>query len=475
MSSTRHRFIYNLRSETHDPFTRDSLAPAGFLLAPNNATATLRDMAVQVRAAGHQFYVDNGNFSLIGQLRTEFANEARVLWLQIQAIESALDRTVRTAEIPEPLRTGYRDLATRVRARALDLTPDDPVQVASQLQLDPTHLVGAEDITMAAWLSLDIEDSYVAYERRRYRRMNESVARRAAKVLAGLPAAVAQAYYPVASAVSYNTAFDAGKAFAHAAIDRISMGFGAYMADSNYADHVIVGRKRFDLGGRVPSRYLRTAAVATGFWAGYREERGRPPSAFHFLGLGAPIMMALVALAGWDTPNLSYDATSPIKDAVEGSLYVSKPAYLKIRTRNFALRLASTDGEEWRCPCPFCKDFVSGHPFDYPAGRAWHDANLPDRVEADDLRPGGGLADAYPLLSEPAGSALRQAVNFARIGHNHWVLEEILEALRTASASRANLLSHAEASVTAYEANTNAQSHATAVRTAFHLCGGNFP
>ena len=46
-------------------------------------------------------------------------------------------------------------------------------------------------------------------------------------------------------------------------------------------------------------------------------------------------------LAAWGTKDLSYDATSPIKDAVEGSLYVSKPAYLKIRIRSIAWRLAS--------------------------------------------------------------------------------------------------------------------------------------
>jgi hypothetical protein len=222
-----------------------------------------------------------------------------------------------------------------------------------QRAVSPTRLIGAEDISMAIWLALDIEPAYVGFPRRSYRRLNEAVARTAVREIEELSGAGAAGYYAVASAVDYNTAYDAGRVFADAGLTHAAIGFGAYMADDHSSDYVIVGRRRVDFGARMPNRYLRTALVARGFWDGFRTSSTAAPHGFHFLGLGAPIMLGLVALAGWGTELLSFDATSPIRDAVEGTLYVSAPAPLKLRTRRIAKQLASGEREEWDCPCPF--------------------------------------------------------------------------------------------------------------------------
>ena len=108
------------------------------------------------------------------------------------------------------------------------------------------------------------------------------MARRARHVLEALEPALAPYYFPVASAVSYDTAFDAGREFAAAGLDAISMGFGAYMADANFVDHLVVDGRRIDFPGRLPARYLRTVAVANGFWAGYREGAGEHRRGFIF-------------------------------------------------------------------------------------------------------------------------------------------------------------------------------------------------
>ena len=233
---------------------------------------------------------------------------------------------------------------------------------------------------MASWLSLNIERAYTNTSRRNYRAINHKVANRAAMLLRDIPLALRHRYYPVASAVSFNTAVDAGREFAKAGIRNISMGFGAYMADNNFIDHIIVGRRRLDLGSNLPARYIRTVAVAKGFWQGY-EELGKPPIRFHFLGLGAPIMLPLIALNSHRTPELSFDATSPIKDATRGgTLYVEKPAPLKVRIRKVAYRIAKNEDAMWDCPCPFCVEFIKQHPFNYQLGRQWFLKNTPNEV-----------------------------------------------------------------------------------------------
>ncbi len=327
-----HHFVVNLRTETAGDAFRDALAPWGYLL-PGNASRSVREAARRLAGEGVEVIADNGYFDDIARVAGRHAEAADGLHRQVDEHERRLGRDVRRGELDPPLRDAYRTLAASVRQEAAAVTADRNGTLPAQQEAGPTRLIGAEDITMAAWLALDIEPAYLEARRDMYRGLNRSVARRCAREIAALAPAERRGYYGVASALDHNTALDAGREFAEAGLDRVAMGFGAYMADDHFSDHVVVGRRRLDLPGRLPMRYLRTALVARGFWGGYRAVTGRPPLAFHFLGLGAPIVLGLVALCAYGTPLLTFDATSPVKDAAEGTLYVSKPAPLKIRTR----------------------------------------------------------------------------------------------------------------------------------------------
>jgi hypothetical protein len=464
-----YRFVVNLRSDTFaEPF-RDLIPTPAYLLSADHATPAMRGLAGGVRAQDLDLFADNGNFNLIGQTAAVFGDRAGEVLQKVRSAEGGLGHRARRGELPAPLRNEATDLAWEVRRFARDLSGEGDGARDIQLELDPSHLIGVEDISMACWLAMNLEPTYLDIDRGDYRRQNESVVRNTGARLRDLPQRLARNYYPVASAVDYNTAFDAGRAFGRAGLHRAAMGFGAYMADDHYTDHAYIGLRRLDLAEPMPQRYLRTALAATGFWAGYRGETGRAPYGFHFLGLGAPIVMALVALAAWGSRDLTFDATSPIRDAGEGTLYLTRPTYLKVRTRSAAERLTSSPDETWACPCPFCKRFVRAHPYDYPEGRRRWEATGRSTVEAADLRPGGALYEAYPLLSEPDPGDLRLEVNLARSGHNHWALEGITEELEDAATSRESLLDFVDWVVSVYEQKTNSSHFARSVRFGFQL------
>jgi hypothetical protein len=448
-------FIYNLRASTFDERVRDALEPAGYLLAPSGTKTQLHELAESVLEDDRLLVADNGNFKLIGKIAARHEGRARKLWEKIQAKEELLGRSVRTEDVPQSLRKKYRALADRIEDDARSAAGEGDLKLSEQVALRPNILIGVEDITMATWLASDIEPAYLALARAEYRKMNERIAKRAALRIEKLGPSVSKRYYPVASALSYDTAFDAGQAFAKAGIRKIAMGFGAFMADQNYVDHIKVRGKRIDFETRVSMRYLRTVAVACGFWDGYREEFGAGPLAFHFLGLGAPIILPLVALAAWGTRLISFDAMSPILDAVEGILYTTSPAYLKLRARTIARRLADEPGSAWQCPCPFCEDFEEERPSDPDLAARWAARFGAKAVVAADLKPPRLLAKAHPLLSEPSGGALRKSVDFARMGHNHWALERVLSRMRRNSKTKAMLRRHAERVVEAYAKKTS--------------------
>jgi hypothetical protein len=461
-------FVYNLQTPTWQDAFRAGLRPRSYLLAPNNATPANRRLAASARSDRRLLLADNGNFVLISRVAADFKQEAEALRLEVVALEKRLKRSARPADIDGPLRDRYRDLATRVRARAEAIAPDPTQMRLRQRELNPTHTIGVESLVMASWMSLDIEPEFLGWTRALYRGLNERVARTAAAL------DVRDDAYTVASAVSYDTAFDAGRAFASAGIQRVAMGFGAYMVDQQYTDYVQIGRRTIALGGRIPRRNVRTAGVARGFAEGYASVAGRAPTGFHCLGLGTPKMMAAAALALWGVRELTFDATSPMRDAAEGTLYVTKPTHQKVRTRKVALRIATDPTADWGCPCPFCSAFTAEHPFNYAAAKQWGALTMPTEVSADDLRPGGGLYGALPLLSEPRGGTIRSAVTFARMGHNHWAIERLLASLRPAMSDREKLRARVNRIVSDYASGSIA-TYGDAARVMYLIAAAEAP
>jgi hypothetical protein len=462
-------FAVNLRADTFtDTFSR-ALAPWGWLAAPSNLSRSVASSLQDARRTGQckAFIADNGNFELIGSVRAVFAARAAALQVQMADVELRLGRSARRRDLPPALASAFDKLAGEVLDHASAMQSSQPSTWAAQAALAPTHRIGVEDIGMACLLALDIERERLGWSRTRYRTMNAKVAARART-----PPEEPGPLYTVASAMDYDTAFDAGREFAQAEITHVAMGFGAYMSDNHSIDRLVIGRRRIELGQRLPARYLRTVVVARGFVDGYAKYgHAGSPVAFHLLGLGQPILIGLVTRALDAVEALSCDAMSPIKDAVEGTLYVDKPALLKVRTRKVADRMSRDPTVRWDCPCPFCKAFVQAHPFDPLAARAWRLAHPTAEVDAAALRPGSVLYDALPLLAEPASGSLRKAVNTARMGHNHWVLQRVCSQLQT-QARRGRLDAYVEGIVDAYGRATSQPRYARAVQLGLDIARG---
>jgi hypothetical protein len=473
---TRYRFFVNLTLDTADAEFRRFIRPTGYLLAPNNATRTTRRLAHEL-GRRLDLLADNGNFALIGQVAKRWDDATAPLVKAAGELEEQQHRSItRPRELPPLLHQQLRAAAAGAAAAIEDLPPADAVRLPRQMELQPTHLIGAEDPTMALWLKLSLEPAYTGVSRRSLVARNRAVARRAVAELGRVERWLRSAYYPVASALTYDSAFDAGRIFGAAGIDRVAIGFGAFMADQNYSDAIAIDGKLTRLPSRLPCRYVRTALVAEGFLAGYRSERNRFPLGLHCLGLGAPIMMAVVAAAAKRVGVVSYDATSPIQDAAGGVLYVSRPAYLKIKARNVAWRMANEPAHRWTCPCPFCRQFMRRFPPRYRLGPRWLATARPTEVKVNDLRPGGALFDAYPMLSEPAGAdlkPLRRAVNRTRMGHNHWVVQRLVRRL-DAAAQRSSLVPLVRALTEEYARESESPAHVEAVRLGLRIALGEF-
>lgn len=465
-------FLINLKKDTSSQEFIRAIEPKGWLTAPENANDSLRKQLSENRNS-KLLFADNGNFSLIGKAAKNLNEMAEKVEDNVNKFEDILGRTAKRTELPEEIKKQATEVAMLAieEAEKLQQIKNEENPLGKQLELLPSHIIGVEDITPAVFLRLGLKYEWLLFDRSFYLRRNRAVASAAKKIRRTLNKEIV--YYPVASAMDYNTAYDAGRIFAAKGHKQVAMGMGAFMADNSYVDGYRVGRRWVRLGRNVPNRYLSTALVTRGFFDGYRKEAGISPEAFHFLGVGAPIIMPIAARAAWGATQITFDATSPIKDAAERTIYVNIPAYLKIRTWKVAQRFARNPQEIWDCPCPFCNEFIDNYPFDYEGLRK-SVLNTDLNVEPEDLSDGGRCFHYAPLLSEPNGGELRKAVSYARMGHNHWVVVGICNQLNDAAKNEAEFDQLIDSIVEDYTKNSGGIVFSEAVQRALKISRGDF-
>lgn len=472
------RFLVNLRPLTTSAAFLAGCRPRGFLAPPTYLTSSTREFARTGRG-NKQLLVDNGRFDDIARIAGAYSNGVQSILMDALPPSQQRGNTGRRLDPQHrsALDVVLLGLVQDSRKTAPGLTLDE------QLALRPTGVVGFENIAAATMLRTGIDLDLLPAGRRRLRRWNEEVARNAflevesrtgqtnlvLREPTGPQPSPYTRYYPVMSALDYDTAFDAGQVLSTSGIGFGAIGFGAFMADDAYTTRYKRAGRWRTLASPMPQRYLRTALVARGFFDGYAASGSQHPDGFHFLGLGAPIMLGLAALAGYGVGFLSFDATSPIRDATQGTMYFRDPAPLSIRTRRMALNLTDREGYRWPCWCPFCTDYVAQHPFDLAAAKQWR-KNNPDRpLVAADLRASSPLGEALPLLAEPSGGQARREIDLARIGHNHWTLERLIDGINRHAQTRDHLSAWVGSLVSRYVASTNSPGFGRAVQSSFDL------
>jgi hypothetical protein len=419
----------------------------------------LADLARAVTRGGRALVADNGNVSRIRALIARFEPDAVELDALRKAEEAALGRYARPGDLSPALTARYRTLADRIRDAAREAvdTAVTASAVEAQRAMDPTYLIGMEDLTMPVLTSLSIEPEYAGLSAAWYRSLTDRAVELAVRTRDGEFGAGPSLIFAGLHGANYDTALAAGAAAGAEHLDGIASGLVGAMKDLNAVDYRIQEGQVIPLGRTAARPYLRVLEIASGLHVGYAEATGRRPR-FHALGAGSPILIPLLALLGDKNSYTAADSTAPILDAWSSktiSLYVKDPAIVKLKAHRI-VEFWLADGKGWTCRCPYCAAFGRRHPPDLARARDWWRANGSPQLEAEHVLAPSPLAEWIPLLANVADPVIRAEAGRARTGHNHWVVQRLEAKARAAARDPSKLRAWAADAIDTYLRYENA-------------------
>src|SRR5262245_32265186 len=270
-------FAINARPETVSQDFRRTLRLWGYLVPPSGLTEPLTATLKDFYKAGIPLIVDNGHFDDITRVSTSLAKPIAAAQADIATVEARHKRTALWRDLSKTVARRRIRLAGTLAAEARTAKG---MPLIEQLALASNAVIGAEDITGALWLRAEIDTPVIPGRRTELRRRNEAVAKEAKLAIDSLSRNKRPEYLAVASALDYDTAYDAGGAFGGAGLRSAAIGFGAFMADNSFCDRIVIQGRAHSLPRPLPMRYLRTALVARGFWDGWKNSTGSAPRRF---------------------------------------------------------------------------------------------------------------------------------------------------------------------------------------------------
>jgi len=432
----------------------------------------LATMAADVREQGRQLVADNGNVDLLRGFIRNFKEEAAPLDTARKAHEKELGRYARPGELPRELSGAFAKLAVKIaeagQARITDAYTREAIE--TQTSIDPSFLIGMEDLTLGTLTALNIEPEYAVLPRSFYEERAERAVTFARRTQEGAFGPVSGQVLAGLHAIDFDSALLAGRLAADAGLEGVAVGLFGALTDHSYIDFRMENGQVIELQRNVPRPYLRVIEICAGIMEGYRQA-GRPRPAFHALGVGTPILLPLLSLLSEGDPYFATDSTAPIVDGWSSptiSLYVDEPAPLKYKAYKIADHWIR-GGRGWDCECRDCTLFHRAHPPDIDGARRWWKGEGEPKITKLLLERNGPLSPFLPFLAYSADDDLRREAGLARVGHNHWLLRKLEREIRDRSVKPSELHAWVEGIVSAYAEASSSKAWATAVREAFSV------
>lgn len=417
-------FISNLKDVTASSAFPITLNRNGYLLSEYYTDDFHEKLAKWVKQRRNLLISDNGNFSRMKKIANAFTTESTQL-LKIAQING----------LNEDISKERKRLMKKI-ADACDKAlsaQDKTTIIKNQLKICPDYIIALEDLTIPVFMICGLFDPVFS--------PNENDIEDYQKKSCNLYTAQREGHFDsktklkevfkfhVLHSYDFLSAKQGSSYVKKLAPDGIAISFGGAMKSNRWVKAWNLGDKTVSFPEKLPDKYLITASIALGYL------EGNPINTpVHILGVGSPILIALLGLLFHKSKAVSIDSTAPFKDAFQSNLYGSRYGFLKMDMYKVAA-YALINNKAYSSNTPYFKDFECVFPHNWSKLRSELGVSSATNVAAlaQLLEEEKTLVESHiPFFTKmrAGNDSLINHLRIARSGHNYWILHNICASVR---------------------------------------------
>jgi hypothetical protein len=425
----KYTFICNLQSVTADRQNPLTLIRDGYLLSERYTNRTTVELAGWVKSRRNLLISDNGNWSRISEIERQFKQEGNSL------LNKAKNEHRETGRLSNETKVLRIDLMARVAEYCTQEIENIDMQkiIGTQLQISPHYMIGMEDFTIPVLMLIGMMDDVFQPKPQEillYQRKTANLFTRQINGEFGFWGEMQNvAKFLVLHAYDYDSAFMGAHEVRDTAKDGIAISYGAPMRSNRWITRLNFQGVVEDFNDNLPESYLVAHALTLGMLNGYKSD-----VPVHVLGVGTPIMIALMGFLLRNSRAVSIDSSAPIKDAMDGYIYGTRQAFLKMRLYRVAA-LALVNDTPYESTTPFFLDFNAKYPSNWAELRdklGITPSTNPRELEQELSARQDIVRKFIPFFTRftSNGDPFFWDLRVARTGHNYCVLQEIVDHIR---------------------------------------------
>ena len=423
-------FISNLQEITASTKHPMTLKRDGYLLSEHYNTAKLVALAEWVKSRRNLLISDNGNFTRMKKIAAVFQESGELL------LGLALEEMEDSGLVSEATFLA-REALIQIVSEACEesLKVQDLSQIIEkQLLINPHYIIGLEDFTIPVLIMIGLmhpvfqpkAESVTSFQNKTATLFTEQFAGK----FGNKSALDKTAPFLVLHAYDYESALLGAQNIAPIESAGIAISYGGAMRSKRWCSNLKFGRTVESFSEKLPESYLLATALTLGVAKGLRSDKP-----IHILGVGTPIMVALIGYLLHQSKAVSIDSTAPFKDANVGTLYGSRYGFLKMNQYKMAA-YALIDNKPYTSKTPFFKAFENRFPSNWAALRAELGISSSTNVKSlakalkDDHRELVEQHIPFFSMMRSGDDQMMQQLRIFRAGHNYWILRNIIVAVR---------------------------------------------
>ncbi len=424
----RYIFISNLSEVTANSAHELTLNREGYLLSENFTDSSKIELARWVRQRRNLLISDNGNFSRMKSIAKKFENEGN------QILKHAEQEFETKGTVSQQTLQNRDQIIEKISvACSRELNKQDFNKIIErQVAINPHYLIGLEDFTIPVLMMCGLLHpvfSPAAESVKVFQEQTSSLYEKQCQGQFGHSDKLSKAAkFLVLHAYDYESAFRGAKQL-NAAPEGLAISYGSPMRSRRWITELDFGDKRELFSEKLPEPYLVATALTLGAVSGLNSD-----TPIHILGVGSPILIALIGQLLNQSRAVSIDSTAPFKDSNVGTLYGSRYAFIKMKMYKVAA-YALIDNKPFTSRTPYFKQFEHDFPSNWAAMRAELGIHSSSDVNdvVDDLKANAKMVETHiPFFSRmrSGNDPMIERLRMDRAGHNYWILRNICVGVR---------------------------------------------